>query len=175
MLQSRDLIAQAVVGQGAEIVPVGVPLPAVFQHIEGLLEAVKADILVGGLLVAVLPGRLLIGLLPAGVPASKGTVAPEGIPIAAGALTALRAVAALRTVAGLAGILLRIFDLVVGLVDLLHLFGRFLISRIQIRVIFFCQAAVGLLDLLVGSPSLQAQNFVRIVDHWFRSFRYFSR
>ena len=45
MLQGRHLIAHALIGQSAEIVPPGVPVGAIVQRIDGLLIAAIADIL----------------------------------------------------------------------------------------------------------------------------------
>ena len=71
--------------------------------------------------------------------------------------------------------LLRVFDLLVSGVDLLHFLGGFCIAGITVRVVLFCQTAVGLLDLFVGSIPTDTQHLIRIVDQlcspaFFRSF-----
>ena len=59
VLQSRHLIAQALIGQRAEVVPFCVPVGAVVQGVDRLPVASKPDILAGRLLVAV-PFRLCL-------------------------------------------------------------------------------------------------------------------
>ena len=106
MLQGRHLIAHALIGQSAEIVPPGIPVGAIVQSIDGLLITAIADILACGALVVIPLRPRLPGLI---VPASaKGIVAAEGViaPLLAAALVLI----------GGAGILLRIFDPVVGLI-----------------------------------------------------------
>ena len=97
MLQGGDLVAQAVVGQGAEIVPSGIPLGAVLQRAQRLCIAAEADVLEGRLLIGI-AASLAVGLL---------AIAAEGI-IAVG-------ISAIGT-----GItcLLGILDPLVGIVDL---------------------------------------------------------
>ena len=155
MLQSRHLIAHALIGQSAEIVPPGIPVGAIVQSIDGLLIAAIADILACGALVVIPLRPRLPGLI---VPApAEGIVAAEGViaPLLAAALVLI----------GRAGILLRIFDPVVGFIDLLHLPGRLGIAGIQVRMVFFRQAAVRLLHFLIGSPRLQTEHLIGIHLH----------
>ena len=86
---------------------------------------------------------LTLLLLPC---AGEGIIAVSGI--AAVAVTALAA--------GIGLCLLRILDLLVGRIDLLHLLGSHLVPRVYVRVIFFCQSAIGALDLLVGGIGADA-------------------
>ena len=143
VLQSRHLVAQGIVGNGAEIVPPAIPLGTVVQGIQGLLIPAESDILEGRLLILIL--RLgtvalviLIGLLAVG---------PEGIGI----------------ILGLG--LLRVLDLLVGRVDLLHPPGSLLVARVQIRVIFFGQPPIRLLDFLVCGVPVNAQHLIGILNH----------
>ena len=122
MLQSRDLIAKPLIGQGAEIVPPGIALGTVVQHIQRLLILSETDVLVGALLVLVIRGLAVAPLL---------AVAAEGIVIAA-------AIAAAVTVGGRLGGG-RILDLIVGSVDFLRLPGSFFIAGIPVRVVLICQ------------------------------------
>ena len=91
MLQSRDLIAEAVMGPGAEVVPVGIPVGGILQGIDCLLVLAEADVLGRGLLVLV----GVLGLLLVAAIAAPAAVAAEGAIITTVAsLTALAAVAA---------------------------------------------------------------------------------
>ena len=56
MLQGSDLVAQAVVGNGAEVIPPGVALRAAAQGIQRLPEPAETDILESCLLVLVFLG-----------------------------------------------------------------------------------------------------------------------
>ena len=143
VLQSRHLVAQGIVGNGAEVVPPSIPLGAVVQGIQRLLIPAEADILEGRLLVLILGlGAvaliILIGLL---------AVSPEGIGII------------------LALCLLRVLDLLVGRVDLLHPPGGLLVAGIQIRVIFLCQTPIRLFDFLVCGIPVNAQHLIGILNH----------
>ena len=153
MLQGRHLVAQAVVGQGAEVIPPGVALGAAAQGVQRLLVPAEAQVLVGCLLILVLGLAAAVTLLPVS--------AAEGIVISA-AVIAVSSGAAVA--AGRLG-LVRILDLLVGGVDLLHLPGGFLVIGIPVRMIFFCQPPVGLLDFLVCGVGAYPQYLIRIVHH----------
>ena len=62
-------------------------------------------------------------------------------------------------------ILFRILDLVIGRVDLLHLFCSHFIPGIQVRVVLLCQFAVCPLDLLIAGIGVDTEHLVRIIDH----------
>ena len=53
MLQRGDLVAQAVIGQSAEIIPPGIALVGVLQGVQCLAVAAEADVLEGRLLVGI--------------------------------------------------------------------------------------------------------------------------
>ena len=146
MLQSRHLIAQTVIGQGRQVVPPGIPLSRIFQCVQRLPVAAKADVIQGCLLVVVTGVSIRIAAL---------LIAAE----AEGVILAIAAVAAGRTGLG------RILDLLIGSIDLLHLFGRFRVTGIPVRVVFFGQSPVGPFDFLIGSTGADAQNLIRILDH----------
>ena len=61
MLQRSDLVAQAVIGKGGEIIPPGIFRLCILQNIQGLLVSAEADVLLGCILV------LVAGLLLAAV------------------------------------------------------------------------------------------------------------
>ena len=88
MLQCRDLIAQAVIGQGAEIVPPGRALAGVAQGADSLPVAAEADIVISRLLILV--AGLFGGAAVLPVAAAKGAIPTEGIVVTA-------AIAAIRT------------------------------------------------------------------------------
>ena len=72
------------------------------------------------------------------------------------AIAARLAVTAGRTVAvGLA-----VFDRVIGRVDLVHFFRRVRVVRVQVRMIFLGQAAIGRLDLLFARVSGNTEDFI---------------
>ena len=77
MLQSGHLVAQAVVGQGAEIVPPGVPVLAVLQRVQRLGPPAVADVLRrrGLVLIGLTGGGAVFPLLVAAV-----AIATIGIP-----------------------------------------------------------------------------------------------
>ena len=85
MLQSRDLIAQAIIGQSAEVIPPGASLLDLLQHIQCFPVASEADVLGSGLLIGA-----------AGLP----TVSAEGVLPAEGIVTAKGVVSALAAVTG---------------------------------------------------------------------------
>ena len=155
MLQSGDPVAGAVVGQGAEVVPLAVPGLGPGQGVEGLLEAAILNVAVGSLsLGGVELGFLLALLLP---PLAKDIF--KGV-LAVASAAGVRA-AAIAGWTGLRGIL----NLLIGGVDFLHLPGSFCIAGVGIRVVLFCQAAVGFFDLFVRCAPLQTQNLIGIIDH----------
>ena len=82
-------------------------------------------------------------------------IAPRA-PAAIGAVTTRLAVTAGRSVA--AG--LPVFDRVIGRVDLVHLFRRVRVIRIQVRMIFFGQATIGRLDFLFARVSGNTEDFI---------------
>ena len=105
-------------GQGGQIIPLGVVITVGHEHIQRFLIPMEADILEGSLPILTLIAPLLI--------------AAEGVGMG----------------------LVRIFDLLVGGIDLLHFPCSFRISGISVRVIFLGKPAVGLFDLLVaGIPA----------------------
>ena len=114
MFQRGDLVAQTVVGQCAEVIPAGIAVRGIAQCVEGLLIAAETDVVIGSLLIAVAPIGLVIAALLIAAETAKGVVL---------------AVAAIAAALGLL-VFLRIFDLVVGSIDLLHLFGGHLITGI---------------------------------------------
>ena len=74
MLQRRHLIAQTVVGKGADVIPAAIPVRRVFQRIQRLLIPPGAYISVGGRLILVALRLLGISTLTA-VKATEGVVA----------------------------------------------------------------------------------------------------
>ena len=115
MLQSCYLIAYAIIGQGAEIIPACAAHLRIIQHIQRLLVAAVADILIGRILIRI-PRLPLLGLL------IVATERIEGIVIAA----ILAVLAILTSSAGFIGVL----NLVIGRVDLLHLPGSFRVTGV---------------------------------------------
>lgn len=115
MFQRCDLVTQSVIGDGAQIVPPGVPLGAVLQHIQRLPIAAVANVIIRRTLIGIFLGLLRIAPLLRTV-----------------GVVAIALVASLR---------LRFFgilDLFVGGVDLLHFFGSFRITGVSVRVILLC-------------------------------------
>ena len=104
MLQGCHLVAHTVIGKGRQIIPFCIFLRTGIQHIQRLLISAEADILGCSLLIAICIA-LLIGSLPC---------TAEGI-------VAIAAVASLGT--GIRLGLLRVLDLLIGSVYLLHLLG----------------------------------------------------
>ena len=164
MLQRRHLVAQVHVCPGVEIVPLAVPLGDRHTGESGQRLAVHAvaDVILGGGVFAALG---LLRLLPC-VPARPR--APVVLLVGVAGVAVARA-----AVAGAAVALLRIgaclrravFDRVIGGVDVVHLPGGFLISRVEIRMVFLCQIAVGLFDLLVRGVRGHTQYLVGILNH----------
>ena len=72
---------------------------------------------------------------------------------------------------GAVGILLlgcigsRVLDLLVGLIDLVHLLGGGGIPRIEVGVISLGQATIGRLDLLLRGAVRHAEDFIGIFCH----------
>ena len=150
VLQRRYLIAQTVVGQGAEVVPPGIALLGILQCVQRLLIAAEPDVLVSGLLIGI-PRLAAVALL---------TVAAEGIVIAS--VAACIAIAAGTAVWPGLGCLLGMLATLLGIVYFLHFPGRFRVARIPVRVVFLCQLTVGPLDLLGGGIGTDPKNLVRI-------------
>ena len=106
----------------------------------------KADIVIRGLLVLVPLLRTAPGLL---VGAAKGIV-----------ITAVASIGILS----LSGFL-RIFDLLIGCIALLHPLGSSLITRVQIRMIFLGQPPVSPLYLFISGIRADTQYLIRIFNH----------
>ena len=79
-------------------------------------------------------------------------------PATIGTIAARLAVTAGRAIAvGFA-----VFDRVIGRVDLIHFFRRVRVVRIQVRMIFFGQTAIGRLDLLFARVPGNTENYIRV-------------
>ena len=144
LLVAEHAVAEIRVGDGGKIIPLrrALRLGHRLQLAQRPLVFLHEDVPPGRLHRVSLRPALLIALP---VPAGKGIVL---------ILPLLRVRARLR-----------IFDLVVGGVDLVHHLCRVRVARVHVRVIFFCQRPVGALDLLVARVRRQPQNAVGIVDH----------
>ena len=84
------------------------------------------------------------------------------------AMIAIRTIATITTITAgslLLPELVRILDLLVGRIDLLHSPGCFLISGVQVRMVFLCQPPVGFFDLLIGGIRADSQNLIGIFMH----------
>ena len=161
VLQGGDSVACAVVGQGAEVIPLAVPGLRAVQGVERLLIPAVLDVPVSGLgLGGVKPGLLLPLLLP---PPAEDVLKGISAVACPAAVTGPPSVGPAAVAGGVR--LGRILDLFVGGVDLLHLPGSSFVAGVCVGVVLFCQTAVGLFDLLVGRAPLQPQYLVGIVDH----------
>ena len=60
---------------------------------------------------------------------------------------------------------LRIFQKVIGLVDLIHLLCGLRVAGVQIRMIFLCKTAIGLPDLVFGCTVRDAEHLIGVCDH----------
>ena len=112
MFQRRHLVAQTVIGQSAEIVPPCIAFRTVLQGIQRFPVSAETDVLVSRLLVLVtLLAAVALLLIPA-----KGIIISAIATVAAGRL--------------LLPELVRILDLLIGRIDLLHFLGSHLITGI---------------------------------------------
>ena len=66
------------------------------------------------------------------------------------------------TIAVVRGLLLRVGEHLVGLLGLLEFLFGILVVRIAVRVVLHGQLAVGLLDFVVASVAIDAEDFVVI-------------
>ena len=130
LLIAQDPVPQVGVCHCAEIIPLSIALARgnLAQDVERVLVAAHLHIMPRSLKFRVL---LLAALLL--VPAGKGIIGILG-----------------RCLLG------RIFDLIVGRIDVVHHFGRMGVAGIHVRVIFFCQLSVGPFYFLFRSAWLQA-------------------
>ena len=62
----------------------------------------------------------------------------------------------------IAGLLLRVGQDLVGLVDLLEALLAFFIARMQVRVVGLGQLAVGFFDFVLGCPLFDTEHFIII-------------
>ena len=74
MLQSRHLIAHAIVGQSAEIVPPGIALGAGIQGVQGLLVPAEANVLVSRLLILIAGLAVLLTVTAEGIIAAVAII-----------------------------------------------------------------------------------------------------
>ena len=111
VFQSRHLVAETIVGQGAEVIPAGISLAAVAEGIQRLPVPSELDIPERSLLVGISLLRATIALLL--------TLASKGIVIAAIAVGCL-----------LLAEFVRILDLLVGRIDFLHFLGSHFVTGI---------------------------------------------
>ena len=117
--------------------------------------------MIGVLIVAVVLAAVLVAL--------AGEAAEEVVEgIRAAALLLVAAVGLAVAVGGLGRLLLvglGILDLVVGLVDLVHLLGGGGVAGIEVRVLLFRQTPVCTFDLFFRSAVGHAQNLIRVLRH----------
>ena len=158
MLQCGYLIAQTVVGKGAEIIPAGIPSGGIGKCIQSLLIAAEADVVLRSFLIIITAARIGIAALLVTAESAEGIVLAVSAAIAA-----VTAVIAVST--ALLAVFLRILDLVVSGIDLLHFLCGNLISGIQVRMVLLCQFPVSSFDFLVGCIGADPKYLVRIVDH----------
>ena len=144
VLHGGDLVAQAVVGQGAEVIPPGGAVLGRGKHVQRLLVPAVDDVLVGRAEIGIPLFLLAVGPL----------VATEGAVAAKGVVPAVPAIAAGTTAGGLG--LLRVLDLLIGGVDLLHLLGGHRVAGVPVRMVLHHQLPVGMLDLLIRGVGADA-------------------
>ena len=183
VLQGVDAVAQALVGQGGEVIPAGVPGVHAVQHPAGLGVAAVHDEVAGGLHLgavgAVVAGTALL-LVAAKVEPETERVeikaAKIGIAVVLTAVIAVLLVAALLLIIAVgvavallpvtiaAGLLLGL-TLGDGIVSGLHLlevlFSRRVVG-VQVRVPALALGPVCLFDLFIACTALDAQHLIGV-------------
>lgn len=160
-LGGENTVAETIVCQCAQIIPLcrAIRLIHAIEHIGRILIGAKIDEVAGSLKLR-WPGLRTCALLILVILiTAKAKIAEEiliGIPAAF--ITASAGVATIVTtivtaIGALGGIFLRflrIFDLLIGRVDLIHFLCCHRIIGMHIRMILLCQTAVSPFDLVVG-------------------------
>ncbi len=167
VVEREHTVADPRVRDRAEVVPLRVALRGrdARERVDGLLIAPVVDIISRGLDARRRRTRVFLLRAPLGVIPRRERVAvpaaERGAAVAVGTAVGAGAGLAIGLLLGAVGVL----DLVVGLVDLVHLPRGRLVAGVHVGVVFFRELTVGLLDLLVGGVGRHAEYFVGVGDH----------
>ena len=158
-LGGENAVAEAIVGQCTQIIPLcrAICLVHTIEHIGCILIGAKIDEVAGSLKFC-WPGLCTCALLILVILiTAKAKVAEKiligiatAFTVASAGVATIVSVTAIGPLGGIFLRLLRIFDLLIGRIDLIHFFCCHRIIGMHIRMILLCQTAVSPFDLVVG-------------------------